>query len=41
MEWRNMSRSAGSWKNKMYKDGVIFVKLRMILSVVNAIYAIA
>ena len=45
-KWRNMSRttrSAGSLieKNKVYTDGVIFIKLRMILAVVNAIYAIA
>ena len=38
-----MSRSAGSLieKNKVYTDGVIFIKWRMILAVVNAIYAIA
>ena len=41
--WRNMSRSAGSLieKNKVYTDSVIFIKWRMILAVVNTIYAIA
>ena len=38
-----MSRSAGSLieKNKVYTDSVIFIKWRMILAVVNTIYAIA
>ena len=42
-KWRNMSRSASSLieKNKVYTDGVILIKWRMILAVVNTIYAIA